>query len=95
MIQKTNLFSEIDENLLAKRKFVIIPSISTFVNHHLYLYNGTLLNSYLTIVADHWELIKNFCSLFPELSFDQADFHLGKANYNLALAVENYHYELC
>lgn len=79
------MFSEVTEELLSKRKFVLIPSASTF----------NLDCSEDIDYVDRWELVKNFCFLFNEVSFDQADFLLGKSRYNLALAVENYQYEIC
>jgi hypothetical protein len=44
---------------------------------------------------EHHELTRNFCFLFTECTYDQADYYLAKTSYNLAVAIENYHFELC
>jgi hypothetical protein len=82
IIERCNRFSTITEEVLLRRKFVVIPSASTF---HEYIYESD---------QEHIELIKNLCLFYPDLDCDQADYYLGRCDYNLAIAVEQYQFDL-
>ncbi|KAJ3306869.1 hypothetical protein HDV03_003906 [Kappamyces sp. JEL0829] len=83
LITRANRFDAITPEILHKRKFVVIPSASTFKE---YIFE---------VEQEHHELTKNFCYLFTDVCYDQADFYLAKSGYNLAVAIENYHFDIC
>ncbi|KAJ3345067.1 hypothetical protein HDU91_007477 [Kappamyces sp. JEL0680] len=78
------------------QKYGIAPELITRANRFdaitpeiLHKRNGPALT------AEHHELTKNFCYLFTDVCYDQADFYLAKSGYNLAVAIENYHFDIC
>ncbi|KAI8898501.1 hypothetical protein BC833DRAFT_657757 [Globomyces pollinis-pini] len=82
LIERANRFSQITEDITDKRKFVVIPSKSTFRE---FILEGD---------QETYELCLNFQLLFRGTSLDDAEMQLAKSNYNLALAVENYHFDI-
>ncbi|KAJ3319888.1 hypothetical protein HDV06_005864 [Boothiomyces sp. JEL0866] len=83
ILQRANCITEITEDIFYKRKFIVIPSKSTF--------NEFIFES----EQERFELCRNFCLLFNDLTIEEAEFYLSKSGFNLAMAVENYQFEIC
>lgn len=71
------------ESIRSKQKFVVIPSTQTFQE---FVFDAE---------QEQYEICLNFCLIFPFLGIDEADFYLCRYNYNLALAIENYQFDIC
>ncbi|KAI8914338.1 hypothetical protein EDD86DRAFT_199106 [Gorgonomyces haynaldii] len=81
---------EIDEQILSKRKFVVIPSVSTFNGNYIDMEYCLEVGPY-----EQQELCRNFCLFFNIQRLDVAEHYLRKEDYNLAAAVESYQFEIC
>jgi hypothetical protein len=90
--------ASITPKVMQKRKFIVIPSPSTFCAYdsdHDYPFGevGPHGDSWLT--TEQHDLCQNFCLLFSLTSMDLAEYYLRLENFNLAAAVETYQFDIC
>ncbi|KAI8924738.1 hypothetical protein BC831DRAFT_463775 [Entophlyctis helioformis] len=82
LVQKANELPETGATLEGRR-FLVIPSASTFQD------------PIWDVDQERHELCRNFLILIKEDDFGLAHTYLGRCNYNLPAAIENYYYDLC
>eukprot|EP00842_Homolaphlyctis_polyrhiza_P000815 jgi/Hompol1/1734/HPOL_005703-RA len=83
-IDKANeLSGDQDQRPIEDRRYLVIPSASTFQD------------PVWDVDQERHELCRNFLILIREDDFMLAHNYLGKSNYNLPQAIENYYFDLC
>ncbi|EGF77375.1 hypothetical protein BATDEDRAFT_27734 [Batrachochytrium dendrobatidis JAM81] len=83
MLAKANEFEDERQPSLEGRRFLVIPSASTFQE------------PIWDVDQERHELCRNFLILIHDDDFCLAHRYLGKSNYNLPAAIENYYFDLC
>ncbi|KAL2914940.1 hypothetical protein HK105_205483 [Polyrhizophydium stewartii] len=83
LIGKANEIDNVESASLEGRRFLVIPSASTFQD------------PIWDIDQERHELCRNFLILIRDDDFGLAHMYLGRCNYNLPAAIENYYYDLC
>ncbi|KAH6594115.1 hypothetical protein BASA61_004104 [Batrachochytrium salamandrivorans] len=83
MLGKANEFEDLKQTTLEGRRFIVIPSPSTFQE------------PIWDIDQERHELCRNFLILIHDDDFSLAHTYLSKSNYNLPAAIENYYFDLC